>query len=104
MLGHFSLGNIGQSKDMCTSQDIKHCDSIDIVCPAHTQISQLRAFGIENKTKSSICPGSVANQSSIELNLLQDHQCDLPMYLEKKYYNEFQKKVTKWFDSKCKSK
>lgn len=30
LLGSYSLGNIGQSKDMCTMQDINACDSIHI--------------------------------------------------------------------------
>ena len=42
MLGSFSLGNIGQSKDMCSMQDINNCDTIDIKCPTHTEIRQLR--------------------------------------------------------------
>ena len=42
MLGTFSLGNIGQSKDMCSMQDINNCDTIDIKCPENTQIKELR--------------------------------------------------------------
>ena len=29
-MGTFSIGNIGQSKDMCSVQDINNCDTIDI--------------------------------------------------------------------------
>ena len=85
-------------------QDINNCDTIDITCPVHTEIRQLRAFGIEDKTKSSKCGGSVANSTSIELNLIKDKKCDMPMYLDKKNYNEFQKTVVQWFDNDCKGK
>ena len=70
-------------------QDINNCDTIDIKCPDHTEIRQLRAFGIEDKEKSSKCGGSVANSTSIELNLINNKSCDMPMYLDKKNYNDF---------------
>ena len=46
MFGSYSLGNIGQSTDMCTTQDINTCDTVNIKCPNHTRITSLRAFGI----------------------------------------------------------
>ena len=95
MLGSFSLGNIGQSKDMCSMQDINNCDTIDLKCPAHTEIRQLRQFGIEDKKNTSKCGGSVANSTSIELNLIKNEHCSLPMYLDKKNYNDFQTKIVK---------
>lgn len=36
--GRFSIGNIGQSKDMCIFQDINNCDTIHIHCPKNTQL------------------------------------------------------------------
>lgn len=50
IFGAFSLGNIGQNKDMCLFQDINNCDTIHIHCPKGTRLRQLRAFGIQNKT------------------------------------------------------
>ena len=46
ILGSFSLGNIGQSKDLCASQDINSCDTIDLKCPDFSEITVLRQFGI----------------------------------------------------------
>lgn len=42
MLGAWSLGNIGQSLDMCVKQDINNCDTVDIRCPDNTEILTLR--------------------------------------------------------------
>ena len=39
MFGTYSLGNIGQSKDKCSFQDINNCDNIVIRCPNNTIIS-----------------------------------------------------------------
>ena len=46
--GSWSLGNIGQSLDMCIWQDVNNCDTIDILCPDNTEIKELREFGLEN--------------------------------------------------------
>ena len=42
MFGRFSLGNIGQSLDLCVKQDINSCDTVNITCPDNTQMSTLR--------------------------------------------------------------
>lgn len=72
ILGSFSLGNIGQSLDMCVSTDINNCDTIDLICPDDTTMAELRQFGIEDLTSRTptICPSNLANSTSIKLNVV----------------------------------
>jgi hypothetical protein len=90
---------------MCASQDINNCDTIDIKCPNNTEIRELRGFGIEDKKGNETqCGGSVANSTSIELNILKGKKCDMPMYLEKKEYSDFANTAVEWFNKDCKGK
>lgn len=66
---------------------------------------ELREFGIEKKDDSnntSVCPATVANATSIDLYL--EAPCSLPRSVESKDFNQFQKKVAKWFDDDCRNK
>lgn len=102
MFGAWSLGNIGQSLDMCVKQDINSCSTIDIICPHNSEILKLREFGLADSSKESTCPATVANSTAIKLNLVDS--CNYPRDLEKKNQNAFQQKVQSWFDQDCMGK
>ena len=92
LFGKYSLGNIGQSLDLCVKQDINSCDTVNITCPDNTQMSILRQYGIENKSAQaegliSTCPLSLTNASEIELHVHDD--CKIEARNEKKEYNIF---------------
>ena len=81
--GSWSLGNIGQNLDMCVKQDINNCDTVDIICPENTEMKELREFGMEKRNdgnNTSVCPATVANATSIKLNLVES--CSLGRYVE----------------------
>jgi len=80
--GAFSLGNIGQSQERCVKQDIRTCNTVDIKCPANSNIRELKQFGLNDLSKKSSCPISMSKSEKIKLNL--KNKCDLPRGLEKK--------------------
>lgn len=43
----FALGNIGESSVRCTSENVRSCDSIELLCPEDSQLAVLRDFGLQ---------------------------------------------------------
>lgn len=99
MLGQYSLGNVGQSLEMCLRQDIMACSTVDIICPDHSSIKELKYVGLGDKDKPSVCPVNLANSSAINLNLVK--KCSIPKDTARKDYNQQQKNIYTKFAEQC---
>lgn len=54
----FTLGNIGESSVRCSMENVRSCDTIELLCPQDSTLAVLSDFGLQKKTgiTNNICP------------------------------------------------
>jgi hypothetical protein len=58
-LSQWTLGNLGESSDVCKSNNLRLYDTMTLWCPSGTKIKKLKKFGLQKVDalpEDNICP------------------------------------------------